>query len=81
MKELLKDFDEKTFNIIIFTQKLSFFISLIGIIGLYICLNFYADIYLYDISIALFKTGLLGCVCSLCFGIFFNSYKKGPIHK
>lgn len=79
MKELIKNFDEKTFNILIFTQKISFFVSAIGIIGLYICLNFYADIYLYEISISLFKTGLLGGVCSICFGIFFNAFKKGLI--
>ena len=38
-----------------------------------------ADIYLYEISISLFKTGLLGGVCSICFGIFFNAFKKGLI--
>lgn len=76
MKELLKDFDEKTFNIMLFTQKLSLFISLIGIIGLFICLEIFTDLYLYYFSIALFKTGLLGSVCSLCFGIFFNARKK-----
>ena len=81
MKELIKNFDEKTFNIILFTQKISFFVSLIGTIVLFVCFKFYADIYLYHISIALFKAGLLGGVCSLCFGIFFDSLKKGFIHK
>ncbi len=81
MKELIKNFDKKTFDIIIFTQKISFFVSLIGIIGLFICLKFYADIYLYHTSIALFKSGLLGGVCSLCFGVFFDGFKKGVIHR
>lgn len=79
MKELFCDFDKKTFNITIFTQKLSFFVSLIGIIGLFICLRFYADINLYYISIAMFKAGFLGSICSLCFGVFFNGLKKGLI--
>lgn len=77
MKELITNFDKKTFNIIIFTQKLSFFVSLIGIIGLFICLKIYTDINLYYISIGIFKTGILAAVCSLCFGVFFNARKKG----
>lgn len=76
MKDVIENFDDKTFNITIFTQKLSFFISMIGVIGLFICLRIYSDIILYYMSIAIFKSGILGGVCSLCFGIFFNSLKK-----
>lgn len=76
MKELIKNFDKKTFDTIIFTQKLAFFISIIGTIGLFVCLKFYSDIILYYASIAIFKTGLLASACSLLFGIIFNNIKS-----
>ena len=76
MKDFITNFDEKTLKITFFTQKLAFFISLLGVIGLFICLKIYTDLNLYYISIAIFKTGILAAVCSLCFGIFFNIFKK-----
>lgn len=76
MKELIKNFDKKTFDIIIFTQKLAFFISVVGTIGLFVCLKFYPDIILYYASIAIFRTGLLASCCSILFGIIFNNIKS-----
>lgn len=79
MKNII-NFDKKTFDLVIKFEKISFLISLIGIIALYIFFKFYIDIKLYYISLDIFRTGLLAGVCSLCFGVFFNGLKKGLIH-
>ena len=81
MKNIFSNLDKKTIDLIILFENISFFIALIGIIGLYIHLKFYIDSTLYTISTSIFRTGLLAGVCSLCFGIFFNGVNKGIIHK
>jgi hypothetical protein len=73
--------DKKTFDLIIKFENISFLISLIGIIGMYIFWKFYINSIIYDISILIFRTGLLAGICSFCFGTFFNGIKKGVIHK
>ena len=81
MKNIFFNFDEKTFKLIIKCEYISFFISFLGIIGLFIFLNFFPILKLYPISIGLFRCGLLAGVCSFCFGTFFNGLQKGIIHK
>ncbi|MCI8309054.1 MAG: hypothetical protein HFJ45_02350 [Clostridia bacterium] len=81
MKNIISNLDKKSFDLIIKFEYISFFISLIGIIGLYIFLKFYINSALYTISISLFKAGLLAGVCSFCFGMFFNGLNKGLIKK
>jgi hypothetical protein len=73
--------DKKTFDLIIKFENISFLISLIGIIGMYVFWKFYIDSIIYDISILIFRSGLLAGICSFCFGMFFNGLKKGIIHK
>ena len=81
MKNFSLNLDKKTCNLIIFFENISFLVSLIGTIGLYIFLEFYININLYYISIAVFEIGLISGICSFCFGVFFNGVKTGLIHK
>lgn len=81
MRNLTFNFDKKTFDLIIKFEKISFLISMIGLIALYIFFKFYIDIKLYKISLIIFRTGLLAGICSFCFGTFFNGLSKGLIHK
>lgn len=78
---MIRNLDKKVINLILKFERFSFFISLIGIIALYIFVEFYIDIKLYYISIIIFRTGILSAVCSFCFGMFFNGLNKGLIHK
>lgn len=81
MRNELCKLDKKTFNLVMLFEKISFLISLIGIIALYIYWKYYIDIDLYYVSIIIFRTGLLAGICSFCFGIFFNGLNNGLIHK
>ena len=81
MKNMIFNLDKKVYDLIIKFEKISFFISLIGIIGLFVFLKFYINSIIYDISISLFKAGLFAGVCSFCFGMFFNGVNKGIIGK
>lgn len=81
MKNIFSSLDKKTVNLILKFEYVSFFIALLGIIGLFVFLKFYINDILYPISISLFRSGLLGGVCSFCFGTFFNGLNKGLIHK
>ena len=81
MEKRIFDLDKKTIDLILKFEKISFLISLIGIIGLYIFWKFYIDSIIYTISINVFKAGLFAGVFSFCCGVFFNGVNKGIIHK
>ena len=68
--------DEKALKLILKFENISFIISLIGSLILYIHLKFYIDSSLYTIGIGVFKCGLMAGVCSFCCGVFFNGVKK-----
>lgn len=68
--------DNKTINLILKFENISFIISLIGIILLYIHLKFYINNYLYDIGIGIFKCGLIAGISSFCMGTFWNGIKQ-----
>ena len=70
---------QKAFDLIIKFEKISFIISLIGSLILYIHLNFYIDNILYRIGINIFRAGLIAGICSFCFGVFFNGVQKNLI--
>ena len=65
--------DKKTLLLINIFQNISLLISLIGTLSLYIFLNYFISFDLYEISIIIFRTGLLCGVMSFCIGIFFNA--------
>ena len=71
--------DKKVLKLILKFEKISFIISVIGTIILYIYLKFYIDNILFYIGINIFKFGLISGISSFCFGVFFNSVKKGVI--
>lgn len=73
------DLSPKAFNLILLFEKISFLISAIGIIILYIYLKFYIDLILYKIGILIFRAGLIAGICSFCFGVFFNGIQKNLI--
>ena len=66
----------KSKKLIIEFEIISFIISCIGTLMLYIHLHYYIDRILYYIGISLFKSGLLAGICSFCFGVFFNDMKE-----
>lgn len=70
------DLSPKAFHLILKFEMFSFIISLVGIILLYIHINFYIDKILYFISINVFKAGLFAGISSFCFGVFFNGIEK-----
>lgn len=55
---------------------ISFFVSLIGIIMLWVYNTYYISIYLFEASIIVFRTGLFIGVASIIYGIFFENYLK-----
>ena len=57
---------------------ISFFISLIGILTLFIYNSYYISIDLYKASIIIFRTGLLIGVFSIIYGIFFSNINNIP---
>ena len=79
MKKISFNFDKKTYDLIIKCEKISFLISLIGILGLYINLKFYITPLLLEIGIILFRFGLIAGISSFCSGLFCHGVKKGLI--
>ena len=71
--------DEKNYKLILKFETISFIISLIGSLILYIHLKFYIDTILFKIGVSIFKIGLIAGISSFCFGIFFNGIQKGLI--
>ncbi len=55
---------------------ISFIISSIGTIMLWIFNTYFVSIYLLEASIIIFRTGLLMGVFSIMYGIFFEKYLK-----
>lgn len=55
---------------------ISFIISSIGTIMLWIFNTYFISIYLLEASIIIFRTGLLLGVFSIIYGIFFEKYLK-----
>jgi len=53
---------------------ISYFISFIGILMLYIYNKFYISIDLYKASIIVFRTGLIAAIFSVICGFAFNKY-------
>lgn len=58
--------DNKAFKLILKFENISFLISLVGTIILYIHLKFYIDSSLYLIGIGIFKCGLISGIASFC---------------
>ena len=58
--------DNKAFKLILKFEKISFLISFVGTIILYIHLKFYIDSSLYSIGIGIFKCGLISGIASFC---------------
>ena len=67
---------QKAFNLIIKFEIISFIISLIGTLFLYIHLIYFIDFILYEIGIKIFRAGLFAGVSSFCFGLFFEKVKN-----
>ena len=67
---------QKAFNLIIKFEIISFIISLIGTLILYIHLTYFIDFVLYKIGIKIFRAGLFAGVFSFCFGLFFEKVKN-----
>ncbi len=65
--------DKKSIFLINIFQKISLMISFIGTISLYIFLKYFISFDLFEISIIIFRTGLLCGVFSFCTGVFFNA--------
>lgn len=53
---------------------ISFIISIIGILLLYIHKNYYITWYLLDISIIIYRSGLFIGTSAIMYGIFFENY-------
>lgn len=71
--------DKKTIFLINIFEIISFGISFIGIIFLYIFLKYYISSDLYDISIIIFRTGLLSGVFSFICGVIISNIKQGNL--
>ena len=53
---------------------ISFIVSLLGILILYIYNTYYINLYLFDIGIIIFRTGLFIGTSSIMYAIFFEKY-------
>ena len=53
---------------------ISFIVSLLGILTLYIYNTYYISLYLFDIGIIIFRTGLFIGTSSIMYAIFFEKY-------
>ena len=80
IKKLNFKLDKKTFLLINIFQKISLLISFIGTIFLYIFIKYFISFDLYEISIIIFRTGLLCGVSSFCIGTFFNAINNKLIN-
>ena len=76
MKELLNiNFDKKTLKLVKICIAISFIFCLIGIFILYIFNEYYIHKFLYNLSIEIFKTGIVINIFSIICGIFFTKMK------
>ena len=69
--------DKKTVNLILKFERISLFISLIGILLLYIHLKFYISNILFDLGTDIFRLGIIAGISSFCSGLFVNSVQRG----
>lgn len=53
---------------------ISFIVSLLGILTLYVYNTYYISLYLFDIGIIIFRTGLFIGTSSIMYAIFFEKY-------
>ena len=76
MKDILNiNFDNKTLKLMKILNIISFIFCFIAIIVLYIFNKYYIAKYLYDISIEIFRTGLVINTFSMICGIFFTKIR------
>lgn len=66
--------NKKTKHLVNINLVVSFIICICSIILLLIYNKYYISIYLFDIAIVLFRTGLFVATFSIIFGIFFDNY-------
>lgn len=66
--------NKKTKKLVDITLLISFLVSFAGIILLWIYNTYFVSIYLLDISIIIFRTGLFIGVFAIIYGIFFENY-------
>ena len=72
--------DKKSLSIIKLFQNISLGISLIDTLLMYIFLKYFISFDLYDISIIIFRTGLLAGIFSFCTGVIFNAINQKIIN-
>jgi len=58
---------------------ISFIICLLGILALWTYNTYYISMYLFEISIIIFRTGLFLSTSSIIYAIFFENYLKVTI--
>lgn len=76
MKELFNiNFDKKTLKLMKIFNIISFIFCLVAITILYIFYTYYINKNLFDISIIIFRTGLLINIFSIICGIFFTKMR------
>lgn len=68
--------DQKTIKLLNKSINFSFLVCLIGIILIYIHYKYFISFDLFDISIIIFRTGLLIGVFSLMSAFIINKYKE-----
>ena len=75
MNNLKIDIKNKKSQILVNINLLiSFIVSLLGILTLYIYNTYYINLYLFDIGIIIFRTGLFIGTSSIMYAIFFEKY-------
>lgn len=74
MEDLLILKNKKVKRLVDIHLLISFIISSIGIILLWVFNTYFISIYLLDISIIVFRTGLLLGVFAIIYGLFFEKY-------
>ena len=72
----LNSLDKKALHLFNIFNYISLFICIISCISLYLYNNFYISKYLIEISILLFRAGLMMLIFSFICMIFFSNYLK-----
>ena len=74
MEDLLILKNKKVKKLVNIHLLIGLFISILGIILLWLFNTYYISIYLFKSSIVIFRTGLFVAVFSIIYGIFFEKY-------
>ena len=74
MEDLLILKNKKVKKLVNIHLLIGLFISILGIILLWLFNTYYISIYLFKSSIVIFRTGLFIAVFSVIYGIFFEKY-------